>query len=265
MAREAINPKYGVGHSYSSPPEPYVHGDHYASLSSNYDTLYSDYNAAMVNIINRQLKFSPDDCILDVGGGTAEVSHRLWMAHSLRSPVVCIDPSAEMLAIARQKKGVETVQTTAEEYCSSTRGKVFSKILMIGSYHHFKDPSMIFDGVSRLLSDNGVCVVSMNSKSATSTRLFSKATELIKECNFSEIARLAESKGLRARVTSDCDASKIAKDTCFDFMRQRGFTWLRQLSDNEIEEGIREMDSEYKKVLEINVEYKVNMCIITKH
>ncbi len=62
-----------------------------------------------------------------------------------------------MLKIARKKEGVKTILSTAEEFLDQE--KVYSKILILGCYHHFDDPGLVFTKIAGALSDNGVCLV----------------------------------------------------------------------------------------------------------
>ena len=224
--------------------------------------MYSDYSAANVTIIDRQLRFTSDDSILDIGGGTAEISHRLWKMHNLKTPVLCVDPSEAMLAIARNKEGVETVKSTAEEFfMNDSDGRLFSKILILGCYHHLSDPGIIFTGVARVLSDNGVCfVLRVTSDSAP----ISFINTLFKEVDFQQIAKLAESKGLRAKILYDCEAIRLKKEACFQFLRNRMISGMSEFTDAEIEMGIKELDQRYGGSQIIDVEYKVNLAVITK-
>ncbi len=235
---------------------------HYAKVSSSYDCMFSDYSAANVSIINRHLRFTADDSILDIGGGTAEISHQLWKTHNLKTPVLCVDPSEAMLAIARSKEGVETVKSTAEEFFkNNSDGRLFSKIFILGCYHHLSDPGIVFAGVARVLSDNGVCFV-LRVTSDSAPVCF--ANTHCKDLDFQQIAKLAESKGLRAKVLYDCEASRIKKEACFQFLRNRMISAMSEFTDAEIEMRIRELDQKYSGSQMIDMEYKFNLAVITK-
>ncbi len=234
--------------------------EHYKRVSSCYDSMYSDNLAAKVSIINRQLQFTSGDTVLDIGGGTAGMSQRLWKTHNLKAPVLCVDPSDAMLQIARGKLGVETIKATAEEFfVNYSDRKVFSKILMISCYHHFKDPGLVFEGVARLLSDDGVCLVT---HAEYEPLLFSRLGKLL-DIDYSQIAKHAEANGLKAQITSDSEVREVTKESCFSFLRNRMFSILNEFTDSEIEEGIKELDQRYDGDT-VQAAYEFTIATITK-
>ncbi len=248
-------------HSYTCMQDHYE--QHYAKVSSSYDCMFSDYSAANVSIINRHLRFTADDSILDIGGGTAEISHQLWKTHNLKTPVLCVDPSEAMLAIARSKEGVETVKSTAEQFFkNNSDGRLFSKILFLGCYHHLSDPGIVFAGVARVLSDNGVCLVLRVTSDSPPVCFANTHSGYI---DFQQIAKLAESKGLRAKVLDDYEACRpIKKEACFQFLRKRMVSSMSEFTDAEIEMRIKELDQRHSGSQMIDMEYKFNLVVITK-
>ena len=241
--------------------------DHYKAASKNYDSFHSGYNMAVVDAISRYVMFSAGDHVADVGGGTGEIGRLLREKFKLSNPVLCVDPSEKMLEIAQQKEGIETLQATAEEFFSKCLdGREFNKILMNACYHHFRDPGKVFEGVARMLSPDGVCLVSnRTSDSAPGALMFTKAqAQSFKQTDFDQLAKLAESKGLRARVTFDCQSCEIEKEHCIGFLQNRLVSTLAKYSDDEIEEGIREMTEKYKDCEVLKGEYKFKIAIITK-
>ena len=243
-----------------------MYNDHYCAVSEQYDSFYSDYHRASVDAMSQHIQFSAGDSVADIGGGTGAVCRLLYEKFNLRNPVLCVDPSDAMLEIAQQKEGIETLKSTAEEFfhkCPS--GREFSKILMCGCYHHFKDPERIFEGVARVLSAVGVCLVlRITEDSAPVSLMFTKAQGEFTYLDFDQIARLAESKGLRARVILDCQPCEMEKEAVFSFTRNRMLSSLSKFSSDEIEEGIREMAERYRGCEVIKSEYKFNMAIVTK-
>ncbi len=176
---------------------------------------------------------------------------------------MCVDPVESMLEIAKKKKGIETVCATAENFFSKeSEGKTFSRILMIECYHHFKDLALVFEGVARVLTLDGVCLVLCTTPDSAPP-LFHKARQLFQFVDYPKIVKLVESKGLRARLTSDHEKRMLEKETCFSFLRNRGFSSLSNFTDNEIEDGIKELNEQYKEST-IEAEYKFNMVIITR-
>ena len=219
-----------------------------------------------MDTLSQHIQFSADDSVVDVGGGTSEIGRLLWEKFNLTNPVLCVDPCEAMLEVACKKEGVQTLKATAEEFFSKySDDRQFSKILMTGCYHHFDDPGKVFECVARVLTADGVCLVlGMTSESAPAVLMFTKAKEAFSTADFYQIADLAESKGLRARVILDSQPCEIEKGYCFHLIRNRVFSTLSKFSNDEIEDGIREMTERYRECEVIKSEYKFYLAIITK-
>lgn len=170
-----------------------------------------------------------------------------------------------MLEIAKKKEGIETVLATAEKFFSSkeSKGKTFSRILVIRCYHHFKDPALVFEGVARMLTQDGVCLLLCTTPDSAPL-LFQKARQLFEFVDYPKIVKLVESQGLRARWISDHEKRMLAKEDCFSFLRNRGYSSLSSFTDDEIEDGIKELDEQYKDNT-IEAVYTFNIVIITKY
>ena len=85
----------------------------------NYDRFYEITYEARSTLIQEAISFSPDDQLIDIGGGTGKLALMVRSDQKLNKPVICIDPMEEMLNVARKKENVITVNATAEEFFSS--------------------------------------------------------------------------------------------------------------------------------------------------
>ena len=219
-----------------------------------------------MDTLSQHIQFSATDSVVDIGGGTGEIGRLLWVKFNFRNPVLCVDPSEAMLEVACKKEGVQTLKATAEEFFSKySDDRQFSKILMIGCYHHFGDPGKVFECVARALTADGVCtVLCMTSASAPGVLMFTKAQDAFSPVDFDRMAKLAESKGLRARVILDSQPCEIERDSCLHLVRNRVLSSLSKFSEDEIEEGIREMTERYRECEVIKSEYNFHLAIITK-
>ncbi len=96
-----------------------------------------------------------DDHIVDIGGGTAQLSLMIHSDLGMTKQVVCVDPSPEMLEIA-QKKGAITIQATGENFLASKPDYSLKVVLMTSCVHHFKDPDL---KLAEYMPEDGVCIV----------------------------------------------------------------------------------------------------------
>ena len=62
----------------------------------------------------------------------------------------------------------------------------------------------------------------------------------------------------------DSQPCEVEKDFCFHLIRNRVLSSLSTFSNDEIEEGIREMTEKYRECEALKSEYKFHLAIITK-
>ena len=62
------------------------------------------------------LDLKPERVVADIGSGTGAIAKDLFELSGLYNPIWCVDPGVEMLEAARQKKGVNSILKTAEEF-----------------------------------------------------------------------------------------------------------------------------------------------------
>ena len=129
--------------------------DHYKNLASQFDTHYEVHCRAKCNFIEKVVPLKKDDHIVDIGGGTAQLSLMIHSDLGMTKQVVCVDPSPEMLEIA-QKKGAITIQATGENFLASKPDYSLKVVLMTSCVHHFKDPDL---KLAEYMPEDGVCIV----------------------------------------------------------------------------------------------------------
>src|SRR5918999_115943 len=91
---------------------------HYAQLASSYDAIWSnraEYVTWMSTEIAKRLRISAGDRIADVGAGTGLFVRRLAQSASPDTPILCIDPSTEMLEHLPADPRLQPICGTAED------------------------------------------------------------------------------------------------------------------------------------------------------
>ena len=99
------------------------------------------------------LSLSPEQRLLDAGGGTGRVSGAL---HSYVHEVVVVDTSPGMLMHAR-KNGMFSVEAPVERmpFCSG----LFDRIIMVDAFHHVADQTQTIKELLRVLKPGGRIVI----------------------------------------------------------------------------------------------------------
>lgn len=101
---------------------------------------------------------------MDIGGGTGRIAHLLQKAFSTYQPVLCVDPSADMLKEARLLRGVTVRHMDAWSFCSGfeTRHReTIDRVLMKEMIHHIDGAKLreLFTSLYQILSTNGRVLV----------------------------------------------------------------------------------------------------------
>lgn len=135
---------------------PVIRG--YARLAPQYDNRWSQYVEASVCETIRRLEFNSTEKLLDVGCGTGSLLRHISL--SFPDAVLCgLDPSAEMLAIARQKLDphIELREGWAESlpFCDDS----FDIVVSCSSFHYWRKPEIGLREVARVLKADGRIVI----------------------------------------------------------------------------------------------------------
>ena len=236
--------------------------DHYRSVAKNYDKFYKAQTEALMPAVLRHMDdLQPDHLLADIGSGTGFVAERLFEARQLKHPIWCVDPCPEMQAVAEQRKGVYAVEKTAEEFVQDlSADQFFDKMLCIMCIHHFSQPVEILKGLRAHLHSGGQLLIFVIGKS-TRLPVFSKAEE-----TFRGIAKTYKKEGITATLREANFAVEVVeeklnyivkKSLWYDMLRGRVYSNLRKLSDEEIEDGIIELEKGKLKGLSLDDDVEI--------
>ena len=98
--------------------------------------------------------------IADIGGGTGRCASLLRDAACLTRNVLCVDPSADMLALAQQRPGVDILEQDCVAFASSLRDQSFDFFLLKEMIHHVPMGAIgdMYANLYRGLRSNGLCL-----------------------------------------------------------------------------------------------------------
>lgn len=204
---------------------------------------------------------------MDVGGGTAQISLMIKEDVGMTKPVVCIDPSQDMLEIA-QKNGAITIQSSAEEFFASNLDYPLKVVFMNGVVHHFENPIFVFTSLAENMPDDGVCVVLLSKYPANIVLPWFKSYKEQFAFAPSEIletfTELIKSTGLKCTMVSDIQPVEVNKEVWYGSIKKRFMTPLQKFTDEELVEGIKELEEQFKGVDVLKCDIIVYAVIVTK-
>lgn len=131
----------------------------YDHLAKVYDARWQRYVSRSTHAtLNRIPSVSPNARVLDVGCGTGTLLAHLVAQHPERT-YVGIDPSAGMLARARERLGGGAMLDQAPAEALPYPDNAFDLVISTSSLHTWSDISGGLAEVARVLAPNGWCVL----------------------------------------------------------------------------------------------------------
>ena len=200
----------------------------------------------------RCLDLKPGHVVADIGSGTGAIATELFELSGLENPIWCVDPSVEMQQIARQKKGVYTILKTAEEFFSDPQiNERFDRVMAVISAHHFVNPDVVFKGILRSLCPGGIFFLVTKPAALNSGHPFFKSAEkaVIQSLEQEQESHFSILSNLNANVSQQQFSFPISlkKSKLYEKLRCRFISMLEHFSDDQIEDGIRELENDVFK------------------
>ncbi len=130
----------------------------YARLARRYDWRWSFYIEAGVEETTRRLDLKPTDRLLDVGCGTGALLHALSRSFPARQ-LAGIDPSPEMLSVARQKLGASVDLQVAWAEAIPYPDDLFDVVASCSVFHYLRQPMVALKEMVRVLRPGGSLVI----------------------------------------------------------------------------------------------------------
>lgn len=212
------------------------------------------------------MDFKPQHIVADIGSGTGLVAESLFKSCGLKNPIWCVDPSAEMQEVARERKGIYPVQKTAEEFFSDPKiSQCFDKVIAVFSAHHFVDPNAVYKSIVRSLRPGGRFI--QVDTLSTGHPMFKMAANTwsahLKKVSDKEHS--LRGINLQGKISQEefTFPQSVTKSKLYEMFRCRYMSMFYPLGDEQIEEGIKELEKETLKDVKddeyINYNYVVRI------
>ena len=229
-----------------------------------YDVQTKPYLSTATNCVLRNVPIYPDDVVVDIGSGTGEIPHNVWKQVQMKNPILCVDPSKDMLEVASKKDGLDTLLATAEDFFSPKFAHIsFNKVLMCGCIYFFTDPVSVFTNLKERLPADGVCIVTY---ATNISPLPAEIWQYFNQRNYrrEEDCKIFDTVGLKWRLVEVAEKVSSPKSVWYNTLRSRGFYSLNRYSDEQLEEEIAKMEEQYRGQEMLDVEVEVKATVLTK-
>ena len=150
-----------------------------------------------------------------------------------------------MLQIAESREGLKPCLATADAFFTSGGDMPkYNKILINESAHLFPDPQGSFCKAVKYLPVDGRLVLVTRSTQCTFP-MWKAVKEKFAPVSVDKFREYLDRAGFNVQMTIEVGTTKMTKYDWYDKLRKRIFTLLHEFSDEEIEEGLKELDRDW--------------------
>ena len=113
-------------------------------------------------LLTRCLEIQAHHHVVDLGAGACLVASAIAQRVGLRRPVLCVDPSQEMLDMGRGLPGIKTHCGGDMAWINTMKEESIDRIFIRQAVHHFDQERLrdIFGGILKMLKPGGKLCIS---------------------------------------------------------------------------------------------------------
>ena len=151
-----------------------------------------------------------------------------------------------MLQLAESRDGLKPCLTTADAFLTTTNDSIpkCNKVIINESAHLFPDPQSTFLKVHEYLPVDGLLVVIVRSTQCTFP-MWRALQEKFAPVSVDKFQVYLGKAGFNVRMSTEVGKVKMTKLDWYGRLRKRVFSTLYEFSDEQIEEGLAELDQEW--------------------
>lgn len=221
--------------------------NHFDSIAEHFNRIWyfsDEYKDFVIGHIVRDLSLSEEDTLADIGGGTGTFTSRLANEAHLQK-AYCIEPSPAMCDEAEKLPNITAICADAHAFLAE---KIpFTKMLLKEVIHHIDKREIFWKNVYESLPHEGKLLI-ITRPQHIAFPFFKAAKEVfarnqpphelfetqLRECEFN------------VQTTLRSHTFTLPKESWYEMLRHRFMSDLGVFSDQEIEEGIREIEENHQ-------------------
>ena len=224
--------------------------DHYANLGKSFredKRRYNEHVRKHMECLARLLECQPYHKIVEMAAGTCICSRELVDIVRMKEPILCVDYSASMLKNGENFLHIKTLLSDGLSF--SKLDMKYDRIFLRCALHNFGKeviPEFLCN-VYKQLNEGGM-FMNIAMHGCENLPWFKKLKEIFPITHITAEYYMEELKKAGfAEVTTRVEGTNvtITKQDLFKTFRERYVTLFEFISDNEIEEGIAEIEKEY--------------------
>ena len=224
--------------------------DHYTNLGQSYkenERRHDEHVREHMEYLSKHLKCEPYHKVVEVGAGTCICSKELIDIANIKESILCVDYSASMLKNGENFPYIKTLHLDGLSF--SKLNMKYDRIFLRAALHNFgKDaiPEFLCN-VYEQLNEGGI-FVNIAMHGCDNRPWFKKLKEVFPITHIPAEYYMEELKRAGfAHVSNHVEKTNVAvpKKNLFKAFRQRYVTLFEFIGDDEIEEGITEIEEQY--------------------
>jgi SAM-dependent methyltransferase len=223
--------------------------NHFDTIADEFNGLWQmtpEYQNWMSENIVSLLDLDVEDIFVDLGGGTGLYTKLIASKGGLKQKPLCVEPSENMLSQIDTDR-IEPVCADALTFSARTDIR-YDKILLKEMIHFVENRKSLFEGIAQQLSEKGRLLIVTRPK-ATPLPFFKAALETFAQGQPS--LESMENDLIEAKITASSFKEEFVftmpKERWYGMLRNRFMSNLQNFTDQEIEEGILQLEQTYGK------------------
>lgn len=230
---------------------------HYVDAAKLYDKqVFYDSKGPLVQWqlekVLSKLSLSSSTRLADIGGGTGIFTKEL--VDKSGCSAVLVEPAPEMIKQAEEREGgagMKCVCASVQDFLTSCAGdkEKFDRLLLKEMAHHIpeEERKSSFEGLADLLEPGGKLLILTRPHDpdyplfAASRLEWQKDTPASFHPGLEDALRAA---GLKVETTSEAFPMALPKKVWYDMIRQKFWSCFSNLSDEQLEAGIKELEDQ---------------------
>jgi 2-polyprenyl-3-methyl-5-hydroxy-6-metoxy-1,4-benzoquinol methylase len=245
--------------------------NHYTNISDSYNSnfLYSeennDYQEWILSIITKEFNLTKYSHIADIGAGSGSFSNKLSNKIELINPLLCVDNNIDMLNIAKKYSNIRIQCTDAQTFAA--QHNLFDFILLKEIIHHIPilEMNKLFIDLEKCLTPTGSCLI-ITRPSEIDYPLFTAARKVWAQNQPSKdvLLKIMNDCGLNVTCISTSMNMSLSKEKWYNMIRTRCWSTFSYFNDEELEEGIKELELKFNCIDEISFREELLFIMIKK-
>lgn len=220
--------------------------NHFDSIAEHFNRIWyfsDDYKDFVISHILNDLLFTPNDILADIGGGTGSFTARLQHEGAFER-AYCIEPSAPMCDEASKFSNITAICTDAHGFLEYNIP--FSKMLLKEVIHHIGERETFWRSTYDALPVDGKLLI-ITRPQQIEFPFFDAAKEAFSQNQppHEAIENELLKSGFDVHTSRRSHTFTLPKKSWYEMLRHRFMSDLGVFSDQEIEEGIGEIESRY--------------------